>query len=87
MFIYHEGEILKRKKRIIFFSLVFTWISVSKELKMETIITVSLPYDAQSSGVKDSNTLESCIPRRDQSEVMLPKNTEHNQVPFPQSNR
>ncbi|KAL6339153.1 hypothetical protein AAG906_024304 [Vitis piasezkii] len=47
---------------------------------------VSLPYDAQASGVKDSNTLESCIQRRDLSEGMLLKNIEHNQVPFPQLN-
>lgn len=80
MFIYHEG------KKIIFFSLGFTCTWVLKELKMETTITVSLPYDAQASGVKDSNTLESCIQRRDLSEGMLLKNIEHNQVPFPQLN-
>jgi len=45
--------------------------------------TVSLPFNTQASDLKDSSSLETCIPGRDQSEDVLLKNIEHNLILTP----
>ncbi|KAK9284511.1 hypothetical protein L1049_023685 [Liquidambar formosana] len=51
-----------------------------------SLATVSLPFDTQASELKDRDSLEACIQGRDQSEVVLLKNIERNQILSPHLN-
>ncbi|KAF2283736.1 hypothetical protein GH714_014661 [Hevea brasiliensis] len=56
---------------------------IPSEYEMGATAAASLPFDTQSSNLKESSSLGACVMRRDQNESFILKNMEHNLIASP----